>query len=244
MVCLDGFFLSHLYEPVDIPTEDQATEFLPPKTVSYPILDTKDPKLLNVLVPPEYYAEFEYDKHQSMLRGLDVVEEVYADFEKQIGRKYESLEAEELHDAEYVLICMGSMSGAVRSVVRELRSLGHRVGMVKVRVFRPFPTRQLSELLRNAKAVGILDRDISFGSSGVLYQEVVRCLYGTPTAPTLINYVVGLGGRDINPSTIHKAFTDLEERSQNHPLNNGTIENSPVWLDLNLSLIESWDLEK
>lgn len=238
MVCLDGFFLSHLYEPVEMPQADEVDAYLSRNGANIPTLDPSEPRLLNVLVPPEYYTEFEFDKHHSLLRAADMLERAFREFEARFGRAYGSLEPFETEDAEIILVSMGTMAGTVRSVVRAERSKGHRVGMVKVRTFRPFLSGELATYLRGAKAVGVLDRNISFGSSGILYQEVLRALYRQEARPHVLDFIAGLGGRDVGPTTIEAAIAALEG-----VVGSGQSQEDVCWIDAKRDLLHSWGLE-
>lgn len=238
MVCLDGFFLSHLYEPVEVPSAEEVEAFLPKNAPAYPTLDPAEPKLLNVLVPPEYYTEFEYDKHVSMLRAGQALELAFEAFAGRFGRRYAGLEPYGLEGAEIALVAMGSMAGTVRAVVKALRAEGKPVGMIKVRAFRPFLTDALAELLVGVGAVGVLDRNISFGSSGALYQEVLRALYPAETRPRVLDFVVGLGGRDVSEITIRRAIDELEEARPS-----GGARKDVRWIDADREQLASWDLE-
>lgn len=238
MVCLDGFFLSHCYEPVEVPQADEIDAILTKGNVEYPTLDPLEPKLLNVLVPPEYYTEFEYDKHVSLKESGSKLERAFGTFADQFGRSYANLEPYELDGAEVVLIAMGSMAGTVRAVVRSLRAAGKPIGMVKVRTFRPFLDEELRKLLRGVKAVGVLDRNISFGSSGVLYQEVLRALYRERERPHVLDFIVGLGGRDVNMGTVNRAIEEL-----NKVLESGEVLDDVIWIDADMQTLHSWGLE-
>ena len=135
-------------------------------------------------------------------------------------------------------IAMGSMAGTVRAVVRSLRAAGKPIGMVKVRTFRPFLDEELRKLLRGVKAVGVLDRNISFGSSGVLYQEVLRALYRERERPHVLDFIVGLGGRDVNMGTVNRAIEEL-----NKVLESGEVLDDVIWIDADMQTLHSWGLE-
>jgi len=238
MVCLDGFFLSHLYEPVDVPPQVEVDAFLPKTAPKYPTLDPDHPRLLNVLAPPEYYTEFEYDKHRSLTGAGERLEEAFGEFAARFGRQYHNLEGFYLHGAKLVLVGMGSMMGTARAVVEQLRAQGVPIGLVKLRAFRPFPHAALTELLRGVEAVGVMDRDISFGSSGVLYQEVLRAFYRQERRPLVVDFVVGLGGRDVSAQTVHHAIVELERVRRE-----GAVTQDVVWSDADRTLLSAWGLE-
>ncbi len=166
MVCLDGFFLSHLYEPVELPDDQEVAAFLPALKPAYPSLDLAEPRLLNVLVPPEYYPEFEYDKHQSSLNALHAIQEVFDQFSESFGRQYSLVEPYLIDDADLVVVAMGSMAGTARVAVDVARAEGKRAGLLKVKTFRPFPTADVQACLGGVKDGGVMDRDIRFRVSG------------------------------------------------------------------------------
>lgn len=238
MVCLDGFFLSHCYEPVEVPQPEEIEVLLTRDSGSYPILDPQEPRSLNVLVPPDYYTEFEYDKHISLKEAAKCLDRAYGTFVKQFGRLYSNLEAFEIEGAEIVIVAMGSIAGTARAVVREMRSSGLPVGMVKVRTFRPFLDEELRNLLRGTSVVGVLDRNISFGSSGILYQEVLRALFQEPERPHVLDFIVGLGGRDVGMETVKRAIQTLSS-----VLETGSVMEDVIWNDLNMQTIHAWGLE-
>ena len=238
MVCLDGFFLSHLNEAVDVPDRDRVHAFLPKLTGQRPGLDPAEPKLLNVLVPPDYYTEFEFDKHHSMLQAAGVIDEALEEFQERFGRRYARVEPYALDGAEIVLVAMGSMTGTIRAVVRALRADGRKVGLLKIRSFRPFPHKEVADLLGTARVVGVLDRSLSFGSTGALYQEVVRCLYGHASRPLALDFIVGLGGRDVSAATVHRAAEACREA-----MAAGRVEKDVLWPDARQDLLRTWGWE-
>jgi pyruvate ferredoxin oxidoreductase alpha subunit len=239
MVCLEGFVLSHLSEPVDIPSKQEVARFLPKNGPKYPILDVDDPKIFNVMAFPDTYEEFERDRHISMLNAFDVLGEAYADFNKQFGRNYQDVEPYRVEDAEIVLVAMGASAGTAMSVVDTLRQQGRKIGLVRIRTFRPFPRQQVAICLKKAQVVGVLDRDISSGSTGILYQEIAASLYNLPERPLLQNFIVGLGGRDINEHTITKITETLEETNRTK-----TMKEDVLWPDENKELLITWGLAK
>jgi pyruvate ferredoxin oxidoreductase alpha subunit len=237
MVCLEGFVLSHLSEPVDIPDEEAVRAFLPKGPPKYPILDTQEPKAFNVMAFPDTYEEFERDKHISMLKAFDVLDEAYADFERIFGRRYQDIEAYRTEDADLVLVAMGTAAGTAIEVVDQLRSQGVRTGLVKVRTVRPFPYRQLEKALQGARGVGVLDRDISVGSTGILYQETLASLADLSPRPLVQDFILGLGGRDIHVGTLHKVADILGET-----MRQGHVAQPVIWADEKPELLKTWGL--
>lgn len=237
MVCLEGFVLSHLSEPVDIPSEESVKAFLPKGAPKYPILDVHNPKIFNVMAFPDTYEEFERDKHQSMLRALDVLEEAYADFAHIFGRSYRDVEGYRTEDADLILVAMGTAAGTAMSVVDELRLQGQKIGLARIRTFRPFAYRKLAEILQGGRVIGVLDRDISVGATGILFQEVLTSLANLSEPPLVQNFIAGLGGRDIHTGTIH-----LIANRMNETFNQGSVAQAVVWPDADLELVKTWGL--
>lgn len=231
MVCCDGFYLSHVSEPVDVPENDKAAEFLPRTPMQYPYLDVENPKLFNVMAFPEYFEEFSRDRFVSMEDAQGVFDEYSAEFEKMFGRRHKRLEEYRMEDAEYALVGLGSMMGTTRVVVDQLREEGVKAGMLSVKSYRPFPVREVRKALMNCKAVGVLDRDVSFGTGGILYQDISRCLIGKGAC--LKNFIVGLAGRDVTPATIRKSFNIVMDE-------NAQSENDVFWPDENTALWQAW----
>ncbi len=142
---------------------------------------------------PDTYEEFERDKQISMLNAFETLQKAYQDFEQIFGRKYQDVETYRVEDAEIVLATMGAAAGTAMMVVDQLRSQGEKVGLVKVRTFRPFPRRQLRAILSHTRVVGVLDRDLSIGSTGILFQELQSSLYNQQQRPLMQNFIAGLG---------------------------------------------------
>jgi pyruvate ferredoxin oxidoreductase alpha subunit len=172
-----------------------------------------------------------------MLIGAEVFDQAAEEFERFFGRKHRRLETYQTEDAEYILFGLGSMMGTVRDTVDELRSLGHKVGSAKIKCYRPFPIMEIRQVANHCKAIGVLDRDIAYGTGGILYQDIARALYNANTKAPLLNFVLGLGGRDITKNTIKSCFGKLiEQATSGQP----TLENEVNWPDENRSLLRIW----
>lgn len=234
MVCFDGFYVSHISEPVDVPGVEQVREFLPAFQVNYPVLDLNEPKMFNVMAFPQFFEEFQRDKHESMMGAEQVIKEAMADFDRIFGRSYSMVETYRTEDADLILVGLGSMMGTVRTAIDGLRRNGLKIGMAKVKSFRPFPYRDLAAILRGAKVIGVLDRDISPGSTGIVYQEVLAALQGTG-ANTVADFVVGLGGRDVTVDTVEKAGTILQQVA-----NGKDLRQRVIWVDENRAVLDVW----
>ncbi len=196
MVGLDAFVLTHTMEALDVPEQEAVDEFLPPYKPLYK-LDPENPMTFGSFGTPDYYPEFRYAQELAMARAEDVIDEVFAEFEKRFGRKYSKLVPHRTEDAELIFITMGSMSGTARVAVDELREKGIKAGLIKLTVFRPFPKKEILEATKHAKAVLMVDRSFSPGFGGPVYGEVAASFVNEKEKPMLLNYIVGLGGRDI-----------------------------------------------
>jgi len=216
MVSFEGLIVSHYMEPVELLDQEAVDAFLPTYRPEHVLLDPDRPMSVGqVLMDDSYYTEYRYQQQEAMDRALSVIGEVDELFGEVFGRRYGGLfEAEGVEDAEVVLLTIGSMAATVRQVVREMREReGLRIGIVKLRVVRPFPDRELRECLARVRSVAVLERDVSVGGAGVVYTELCRSLGPLDRAPGLVNYVLGLGGRDVTLDDVRQiARTVCQER--------------------------------
>jgi len=201
MLVLDAFFLSHTAEPVDIPAQELADRYLPPYKAPYR-LDVNDPHAFGGLVTPDCYMEMRYKMQRAMEEALEVAEKADEEFGQVFGRRYGLVEEYRTDEAEVILVTSGTTTSTAREVVDKLREEGKRVGLLKVRLFRPFPAERVRKALAGARKVAVVDRNISFGHGGIFAQEVKSTLYNADSRPSVFGFVVGLGGRDITPQTI------------------------------------------
>jgi pyruvate ferredoxin oxidoreductase alpha subunit len=237
MVCFDGFFLSHISETVELPDIDVVGRFIPKRKIQTPLLDLDNPKSFNVMAFPEFFEEFQRDKHECMLRAGKVFDQTAAQFEKLFGRKHKRLETYRTDDAEWIIVGLGSMMGTAKIAVDELRSQGLRAGSARIKCYRPLPIEEIKQALGNCKTLGVLDRDVAYGTGGVVYQDICRCLYNSGSKAAMINFIVGLGGRDVTTSTIKSCF----EKMQNYdPDARPGAGQDVIWPDENRSLWETW----
>jgi pyruvate ferredoxin oxidoreductase alpha subunit len=211
MLNLDGFTLTHTYELVEIPTKEKVLSFLPPFKTPFK-MDLENPKNMGFSSTPADNMEFKYQQHKAVIDSKAVIKQVDIDFGKQFGRTYGGLvDAYHCNDAEYIVITLGSVTGTCRTVVDMLREEGWKVGVLKIRFMRPFPEEEIVEITRHAKAIAVIDRDISFGFEGTVFTNVNSALATTNNQMLKLNFVAGLGGRDISKEAIHEIFTDLKE---------------------------------
>ena len=198
MLVLDAFVLSHTYEVVDIPDQKVIDSYLPPYEPKYK-MDVDEPHAFGALVTPDNYYEMRYKIQKAMERAPEVAERADQEYREIVGRGYGIVEPLELEDAELVVVSAGALSSNVKAVVREYRKKGIKVGLLRMRMFRPFPVQKVRSLLLNKPKIAVIDRNISFGASGIFYQELKAALYGQNGGrePTVFGFIIGLGGRDI-----------------------------------------------
>lgn len=214
MVNLDGFILTHTYEEVDIPDKEQADKFLPEFETDNK-LDLENPKNMAFSAGPDYNYIFKFKEHQEMLNAVSMIAESEKKFAEIFGRKYSGLiENYKTEDAEFILITIGSISGFCREIVDKLRSEGKKVGVLRLRYLRPFPTAEIVESVKNAKALGVLEKDISFGNEGTVFTNVNSALHGAELQVPSYNFIGGLGGRNISQSDIENIFSVIENGAE------------------------------
>ncbi|MBI5709127.1 MAG: pyruvate ferredoxin oxidoreductase [Candidatus Eisenbacteria bacterium] len=203
MLVLDAFYLSHTSEPVDIPDQADVDTFLPKREARLK-LDVNDPRAFGALSPPDMYMELRLRQQEAMEQALEVFDAVEAEWGERFGRRYGAIEPYRTEDAEIVLVTSGTVTSTARYVVDERRARGEKVGLVKIKMFRPFPTARLRRALAGIPRVAVLDRNLSPGRSGIFAEELRAALYDLEPArrPGLDGYVIGLGGRDVTPDTI------------------------------------------
>lgn len=204
MVCIDGFILTHTVDPVEVLSQEEVDSFLPKYTRGYSYIDPEDPMSLGTLADTESYLEIRHDMEIAMEHSLDVIEEVGKEFGDLFGRYYGLIEEYKSEDADIILIAMGSLCGTIKDVVDKERENGKKVGLVRIRSYRPFPKDALKVAVKDAK-LAVIDKDISFGAGGAVYMDVKAALdnetYG---------FIIGLGGRDITPIDIEEIIEKTE----------------------------------
>jgi len=209
LVCFDGYIISHTYEPVDMLTQEQADSYLPPFK-PYHRLDADDPISFGLFASPDYYQEFRYENDQAMRRAHEIIATCGREFGEMFGRDYSGLvEPYRLEDADTAIVAMGSLCGTVKDAIDELRDAGKKVGLLKIRTFRPFPAEEIVKFLSGVSRVAVLDKNISLGSKGAACLEVKDALYGSQIP--VLGYVLALGGRDVRKKDI-AAIVDNAEK--------------------------------
>lgn len=209
LVCFDGYIISHTYEPVDMLTQEQADSYLP-SFKPYHRLDADDPMSFGLFASPDYYMEFRYENDQALKRAHDIIASCGREFGEMFGRDYSGLvESYRLEDADTAIIAMGSLCGTVKDAVDEMRDAGKKVGLLKIRAFRPFPAEEIKKALSGVSRVAVLDKNISLGSRGAVCLEVKDVLYGSQIP--VLGYVIALGGRDVRKKDIAAVVENAEK---------------------------------
>lgn len=226
-VCLDGFFLSHSPEAVEIPKQSDVDDFLPPYKPKNFVLDPENPVAINVLTGPNFHADIKYQHKQAMDNSLNVFKEVSNDFYNKFGRKYKAIDTYKCDDADFIIVAMGTMSGVARHVVKEKRKAGQKYGMIKISCFRPFPGKELIQALKNAKIVTVIDRNPGLGSLGAVANELRSALFGVNQNQSIYNFVAGIGGRDVTEKTIENIIKVAKNKFET-----GEDSYESIWIDV------------
>ena len=212
MVCFDGWYLSYLSEPVELPTQELVDRFLPPFRPKHLTLDPDQHVAYGYQVrAEEYNMEFRCSYDQALRGAKKVIAEAGEEYSELTGRRHGLIDSYHTEDADILLVTMGSMTGTARQVVGEERAKGRRVGVVKVRSFRPFPGKEINDAVSGAAAVAILDRSISLGGSAPLYGELASALYDVEERPILVGVYAGVGGRDVTEARLRELIDRLHE---------------------------------
>ncbi len=211
-VCQDGFITSHSIENIELIEDEKVKEFVGTYKPEHYLLNKKEPIAIGPLDLQSYLFEHKYQQAEAMRAAKKVIEQVSSEFEKLTGRKYSLFEEYKLDDAEIAIVCMNSTAGTTKVVVDELRSQGIKAGLLKIRVFRPFPAEEISKALSHLKAVAVLDKADSLNSvGGALFTDVTSGMYVNNIHVPTVNYVYGIGGRDTTAKDIHGVYSDLQE---------------------------------
>lgn len=220
MVNLDGFVLTHTYELVEVPEQSDVDRFIPYKNYANK-MDLDNPKSTCITAGPAWNTEFRYQQHVAILNAAQKIKDADNEYEKRFGRSYGGLvENYKCDDAEAIMVTLGSVTGTARIVVDDLRVKGYKVGLLKLRCLRPFSKNEIAEILGNAKAVGVLEKDISFGYEGAVFTEVNSALSSLNNIPKTYNFVAGLGGRNISKCDIKEAFEKIMDYSSDEEQSN------------------------
>ena len=210
MVCQDGFITSHSIENIELIEDEKVKEFVGKYKPEHYLLNDKEPIAVGPLDLQAFLFEHKKQQADAMRNAKKVIKEVAEDFEKMTGRKYNFFEEYKMEDAEVVIVCMNSTAGTAKAEIDNLRANGVKAGLVKVRMFRPFPAEEIAQSLKNAKAIAVMDKADSLnGCGGALFEDVVSAMYTSNIHVPTISYIYGIGGRDTTTKDIGKVYEDL-----------------------------------
>ncbi len=228
MVCQDGFITSHSIENIELIEDEKVKEFVGKYKPEHYLLNDKEPMAIGPMDLQAFLFEHKYQQAEAMKNAKKVILEVAKEFEKMTGRKYDLFEEYRLDDAEIAVVCMNSTAGTTKDVVDSLREKGIKAGMLKVRVFRPFPAEEIAKSLSHLKAVAVLDKADSLNAAGgALFEDVVSGMYVNGNNVKALSYVYGIGGRDTTVKEIKQVYTDLQD-----VVDSGKVENPYRYLGL------------
>jgi pyruvate ferredoxin oxidoreductase alpha subunit len=210
MVTIDGFIISHCLQKIDVLTDEEVKSFIGEYRPNYNLLDVDNPITLGPACLPDSFFEHKRAQAEGMYQALAVIEKVFKEYEKRFARPLSIIEEYQTADAEVGILCMGSTAGTAKVAVDNLRKKGHKVGLFKLRIFRPIAVKYLQRALKNIKILGILERMEGLSAfGGPLFNEVRSVLYDEAKRPIILSYVYGLGGREITPEEIEEVFLEL-----------------------------------
>jgi len=232
MVCMDGWILTHSYEQVALMEQVDVDRFLPPfRPANY--LNPSDPKSWGSYAEENVLMEFKYAIQKAMEYGKNRIKEIFSELAQISGRDHGGLiEAYRTEDAEMALLAMGSVAGTAKEAVDQLRMQGKKVGLVKIRCYRPFPHEDIWEAIKGTRVVGVMEADFSMGSEGAVGMDLKAKLCGRPDAPLVLDFIAGLGGREVNVETIRHIVEKMERVS-----NSGAHIQEPYWVGLDPTIL-------
>ena len=228
MICQDGFITSHSIENIELENDEDVKKFVGEYHPKHYLLNKKEPIAIGPLDLQAYLFEHKAQQGYAMKAAKQVILEVSKEFEKWTGRHYDLFEEYKLDDAEIAIVCMNSTAGTTKAVVDKLREQGVKAGLLKIRVYRPFPGEEVAKALSHLKAVAVLDKSDSLNAiGGALFEDVVSSMYVEKQNVPVVNYIYGIGGRDTTEKEINSVYTDLAEIAKN-----GKVENPYRYLGL------------
>lgn len=232
-VCYDGFYLSHSAERVEIPSQELVDAFIPEYQPQHIILDPKRPMAVDPLTNGYLLTEYRMKHMMAQQNALKLIDELDQEFGKMFGREYGgSIETYFCEDADFILVTMGSMTGAAKDCVDLAREQGIPIGLLKVRMVRPFPAARIAAVLKGKRAYGVIDRNVSFGwNTGIIYQEICASMYRSNQNVLNIPFICGLGGEDITKAHINYAIQKIQERAE------GKISQDTIWLNREVEIV-------
>jgi len=212
MVTADGFILSHAMQRIDMLEDEEVQTFIGEHKSPYNLLDIDNPITIGPLDLQDYFFEHKRQEADAMMKAPKVIKKVADEFGQKFGRKYGLVEEYRLDDADYAIVVMGSTAGTAKDTVDMMREKGHKVGLLRIRVFRPFPAEEILNALKNVKVVGVMDRADGVNAfGGPVFMEVRAALYESEKKPDVYSFVYGLGGRDVKPVDIERVFQMIME---------------------------------
>ena len=232
LVCMDGWILTHSYERISLIGQEEVDGFLPPFRPAN-FLDVNDPKSWGSYAEEDVLMEFRYAIHLAMQHGKRRIKEIFSELAAITGRDHGGLiEAYRTEDAGMILVAMGSVVGTIKDTIDKLRSQGRRVGLIKIRCYRPFPFEDILETIKGAQVVAVLDANFSMGSEGALGMDLKAKVCGRPGAPLVLDFVAGLGGREVNEERIVEIVDEAEKIGRS-----GLPLDESYWVGLNPEII-------
>jgi len=212
MVCQDGFITSHSIENIQLENDEDVKKFVGQYKPEHYLLNRDEPIAVGPLDLQAYLFEHKAQQAEAMKKAKEVIKEVSEEFAEWTGRKYEFFEKYKLDDAEIAIVCMNSTAGTTKTVVDRLREQGIKAGLLKIRMYRPFPAEEIAEVLSHLKAVAVLDKADSLNAAGgALFEDVTSAMYVNKKQVPMVNYVYGIGGRDTTEKQLESVYTDLSE---------------------------------
>jgi pyruvate/2-oxoacid:ferredoxin oxidoreductase alpha subunit len=222
MVVLEANFISHFMEPVEMPDQEMVDRFLPPVALPQR-LDVDNPGFAVPTVTQQEFREYRKLAQEAMERSIDIIERIDGEFESVFGRHYGLVEAVDCEDADLVILATATITSTARAALAELRGEGLKVGLFKLRVFRPFPSAAIRAVLDHVPRIAVIERNISLGREGIFCSEVKAALVNSPGHPRIQGYLAGIGGTDVNPTLI--------KRVAHHALESGELQDGPIWME-------------
>jgi len=221
MVVLEANYISHFMEPLEVPAQEEVDAFLPPADLPRRF-DPENPGYAIAVVNQTQFRDYRRLSYEAMAEAIGVVEEVDQQFAKAFGRGYGLVEAVECDGADLVLLTTATITSTARHALKALRKEGLKVGLCKLRLFRPFPTAALREVLDSVPRIAVIERNLSLGREGIFCSEVKAALTHSPNHPPIQGYLAGIGGTDVGPEVIERVVRDALSRE--------AYQDTPIWV--------------
>ncbi len=230
MVIEDAFILSHTTESIDLPLKKDVLKFLPDYNPEFKLDVSKPAGFGSLVMPDGPFMEYRHKSEVALEKAKEIIKKVDIEFKEQFGRSYGGLvENYMTDDAEYIITMLGSTASTAKYVVNKMRSEGKKVGLLKIRSFRPFPAEEIRNTAKNVKVLGVMDKSYTYGHGGALFNEITSSLYNHNSA-VVKNYITGLGGRDITPELIEQMFENMIQ------IGKSGLDREIEWVNLNTNL--------